>query len=34
MGIPVIIGVGGTGQMVLAAYLRLSEMAGFKPATF
>ncbi|MFY9824245.1 MAG: hypothetical protein WAM82_22915 [Thermoanaerobaculia bacterium] len=34
MKIPVLIGVGGTGQMVLAAYLRLAEMAGFTPATF
>lgn len=34
MKIPVLIGVGGTGQMVLAAYLRLAEMAGYTPATF
>jgi hypothetical protein len=31
---PVFIGVGGTGQTVLAAYLRLSQMAGFTPAPF
>lgn len=31
---PIFIGVGGTGQMVLAAYLRLARMAGFTPAPF
>lgn len=31
---PVFIGVGGTGQTVLAAYLRLANMAGFVPAPF
>jgi hypothetical protein len=31
---PIFIGVGGTGQNVLAAYLRLARMAGFAPAPF
>jgi len=31
---PVFIGVGGTGQNVLAAYLRLARLAGFDPAPF
>lgn len=31
---PVFIGVGGTGQTVLASYLRLANMAGFTPARF
>ena len=31
---PIIIAVGGTGQNVLAAYLRLATMAGFTPAPF
>jgi hypothetical protein len=31
---PILIGVGGTGQTVLAAYLRLATMAGFTPAPF
>jgi len=31
---PILIGVGGTGQMVIAAYLRLAELAGFTPAPF
>lgn len=31
---PVLIGVGGTGQTVLGAYLRLAELAGFTPAPF
>lgn len=31
---PVLIGVGGTGQTVLASYLRLANMAGFDPARF
>lgn len=31
---PIFIGVGGTGQTVLAAYLRLAQMAGFTPAPF
>lgn len=31
---PILIGVGGTGQAVLASYLRLSDMAGFPPAPF
>lgn len=31
---PVLIGVGGTGQTVLASYLRLANMAGIKPARF
>jgi len=31
---PIFIGVGGTGQTVLAAYLRLARMAGFTPAPF
>lgn len=31
---PIFIGVGGTGQNVLAAYLRLAQMAGFAPAPF
>lgn len=34
MATPVLIGVGGTGQTVLAAYLRLASMAGFTPASF
>jgi len=34
MANPVFIGVGGTGQTVLAAYLRLAELAGFTPAPF
>lgn len=34
MDIPILIGVGGTGQTVLAAYLRLANMAGFTPAPF
>lgn len=31
---PILIGVGGTGQTVIAAYLRLAELAGFEPAPF
>jgi hypothetical protein len=31
---PIFIGVGGTGQNILASYLRLSAMAGFTPAPF
>lgn len=34
MANPVFIGVGGTGQTVLASYLRLAKMAGFTPAPF
>lgn len=34
MTTPILIGVGGTGQTVLAAYLRLASMAGFTPAPF
>lgn len=34
MRTPFFIGVGGTGQTVLAAYLRLSNMAGFAPGRF
>ena len=34
MTTPVLIGVGGTGQTVLIAYLRLAELAGFTPALF
>jgi hypothetical protein len=30
----ILIGVGGTGQTVIAAYLRLAELAGFTPAPF
>jgi len=31
---PILIGVGGTGQTVIASYLRLAELAGFTPAPF
>src|ERR1044071_10183163 len=34
MSQPILIGVGGSGQNVLSAYLRLSRMAGFPPAPF
>lgn len=34
MANPILIGVGGTGQTVIAAYLRLAELAGFTPAPF
>jgi hypothetical protein len=34
MANPVFIAVGGTGQTVLASYLRLAELAGFTPAPF
>lgn len=32
MAQPILIAIGGTGQNVLASYLRLAEMAGFEPA--
>ena len=34
MRTPVFIGVGGTGQTILAAYLRLCHMAGLDPGSF
>lgn len=34
MANPILIGVGGTGQTVVASYIRLAELAGFTPASF